>query len=205
MIQTILITQCLQQDFIGTIGRFEPIPNLLHVGFHEAARLVGDNPATSPLNAFMRWAYRQSPDALKIINVRDWHDPNDPKQIEHLRHFGMHALQNTPGAQFIFDRSGAMQQRETHTINGLTLNDFVDTDIDKILAPYAGQKIRVGVIGAWTEAKVNYLCYELRTRYPEFDVSVCSALAASSSRSRHFEALDSLKRLLGVNIIDSID
>ena len=49
-----------------------------------------------------------------------------------------------------------------------------------------------------------FLAYEIRTRYPEMDIAVCSALTASSSRSHHFMALEQLQRLLGVKIFSSI-
>ena len=38
---TVLITQCLQRDFVDPIGPHDPLPNLLHVGYSEAARLLG--------------------------------------------------------------------------------------------------------------------------------------------------------------------
>jgi hypothetical protein len=47
---TVLITQCLQRDFVDPIGPHDPLPNLLHVGYSEANRLMGTNrqPARSP-------------------------------------------------------------------------------------------------------------------------------------------------------------
>jgi hypothetical protein len=33
---TVLITQCLQRDFVDPIGPHDPLPNLLHVGYSEA-------------------------------------------------------------------------------------------------------------------------------------------------------------------------
>ena len=38
---TVLITQCLQRDFVDPIGPHDPLPNLLHVGYSEATRLLG--------------------------------------------------------------------------------------------------------------------------------------------------------------------
>ena len=42
---TVLITQCLQRDFVDPIGPHDPLPNLLHVGYTEATRLLGPEPA----------------------------------------------------------------------------------------------------------------------------------------------------------------
>jgi hypothetical protein len=38
---TVLIIQCLQRDFVDPISPHDPLPNLLHVGYSEAARLQG--------------------------------------------------------------------------------------------------------------------------------------------------------------------
>jgi hypothetical protein len=42
---TVLITQCLQRDFVDPIAPSDPLPNLLHVGYSEAARLLGGDPS----------------------------------------------------------------------------------------------------------------------------------------------------------------
>src|SRR3974390_1883355 len=46
---TILITQCLQRDFVDPIGPHDPLPNLLHVGYGEAARLLGPEPSAEAM------------------------------------------------------------------------------------------------------------------------------------------------------------
>ncbi len=45
---------------------------------------------------------------------------------------------------------------------------------------------------------------DIRTRFPEMDIAVCSALTASSSRAHHFMALEQLQRLLGVESFSSV-
>jgi len=45
MKQSILITQFLQNDFVEPIQKYDPIPNLLHVGYSESKRPMGENPA----------------------------------------------------------------------------------------------------------------------------------------------------------------
>ena len=66
------------------------------------------------------------------------------------------------------------------------------------------QPLRVGLMGVWTEAKITFLAYDLRSRYPAAQIAVCSALTASSSRQNHFLALDQLERLLGVSVLASV-
>lgn len=41
---SLLITQCLQKDFVAPLGEGDPLPNLLHVGFEESRRLLGEEP-----------------------------------------------------------------------------------------------------------------------------------------------------------------
>ncbi|MBI5245256.1 MAG: isochorismatase family protein [Elusimicrobia bacterium] len=198
----ILITQCLQNDFVKPIARFEPLPNLLHVGHEESARLMGENPPEGPVVRMMQWAYGQVP-RLKIIHIRDWHDAQDPEQQAHMRQFGEHCLALTWGADFAFQepkpRPGSVE-----IMDSMSLNDFIGTRISSVLEPYRGKPARVGLIGVWTEAKITFLAYDLRARYPDFDIAVCSALTASSSRAQHFMALDQLRNILGVRIAASI-
>jgi protein-tyrosine phosphatase/nicotinamidase-related amidase len=200
--RAILITQCLQMDFVKPLGRYDPLPNRLHIGYEESRRLIGDNPEDGLVALTMQWAYRQPEEALTIIHIRDWHDPADPFQKEHLRQFGDHCLAGSEGARFAF--MPADPDRSVHIMNSPGLNDFVGTELAAILEAYPAQSTRVGLMGVWTEAKIMFLAYDIRTRYPEMDIAVCSALTASSSRSHHFMALEQLQRLLGVQVFSSV-
>jgi nicotinamidase-related amidase len=203
MTPSILLTQCMQNDFVKPVGRYEPLPNRLHVGYSEALRLMGANPSEGPVARVMRWAHERPDEELRLIHVRDWHDPQEKAVQDHFQVFGEHCVQATVGAEFAFP-SAADRGREDVLIDSLTLNDFMGTGLAEALAPHANQACRVGIVGVWTEAKVSFLAYELVTRYPQFQVAVCSALTASSSRQHHFEALDQLRRILGGRIIDSV-
>lgn len=202
MPHSILITQCLQNDFVKPLSRYEALPNMLHVGFDEARRLMGANPNEGPVALIMQWAYQQPADKLTIIHIRDWHDPNDPFQAEHFRQFGSHCVVNTEGAQFAFPQPNL--DRPVLTIDSPGLNDFVGTALAEHLESFVDQPVKVGSVGVWTEAKITFLAYDLRTRYPDMQLAVCSALTASSSRAHHFMALEQLERLLGVAIYPSI-
>ncbi len=197
---SVLITQCLQRDFVAPVDRFSPLPNLLHVGSEEARRLLGPVPAEGPVARLMAWAYAQPDQILRLIHIRDWHDGRDPGQVEHFRQFGAHCLQHTEGASMVFDEP-SNHGKTVAVIDSPTLNDFLDTDLESRLA--ACTPARFGLVGVWTEAKVSFLAYELRCRFPTTPIAVCSALTASSSRARHFVALEQLQRLLGVTVIDS--
>lgn len=201
MESSILITDCLQHDFIGPIGRFSGLPNSLHVGHDESLRLLGASPAEGPIARMMAWAHGQS--ALKVIHIRDWHNPDDPEQRTHLEQFGPHCVRGTPGAEFVFPFDAEALPHVT-VVDATKLSNFVDTKLDTVLQPYKGRPVRVGLMGVWTEAKITFLAYDLRSRYPDFQLAVCSALTASSSRENHFLALDQLERILGVEVISSV-
>ena len=201
MKQTILITQCLQNDFVELIGTHDQLPNALHIGYEESKRLIGEDPGEGMLIRFMDWAYNRSAN-LQIINIRDWHDLNDLSQTEHLKQFGEHCIKNSRGAEFVFEQF--RNTNEEKIINASGLNDFYETDLKQQLDKYKDHDVKIGIIGVWTEAKVSFLSYELATRYPSFEIAICSALTASSSTHMHFIALEQLKNLLNINLISSV-
>ncbi|HMW61191.1 MAG TPA: isochorismatase, partial [Leptospiraceae bacterium] len=144
---SILITQCLQNDFVRLIDRYEALPNLLHVGYDESMRLLGERMEEGPVRSMLHWAYERSPEELAIIHIRDWHNPSDPAQKDHLKQFGPHCVQDTEGARFVFEES---LDPARHTIvNASGLNDFVDTTLEEVLRPYRGKPVRVGIAGVW--------------------------------------------------------
>jgi len=197
--KSILITVCLQNDFVMPIGKYENLPNLLHVGYEESTRIMGLKPSEGPISLFMNWANSIGDEYLKVIHIRDWHDSNVTNQKPHLNQFGDHCLINSKGSDFVFSCSG-----KESIINSTGLNDFVDSSLDEYLSPFKKEKIRIGIIGVWTEAKVFFLAYDILSRYPQFEISVCSAITASSSLHNHYASLDQLRRILNVHVYDSI-
>jgi protein-tyrosine phosphatase/nicotinamidase-related amidase len=197
----LLLTQCLQEDFVGALGPHEPLPNALHIGPAESLRLLGRDPAVGPLASLMHWARARSPAELALLHIRDAHDPADPQQAAHLRFFGTHCLAGSPGARLVLDLDRGAGEREG-SVSALTLNDFVGTDLQQRIA--ALRPSRAAVIGVWTDAKVSFLLYELATRCGITELATCSALTASVSRSQHLAALDQLRRVLGVHVFDSV-
>jgi nicotinamidase-related amidase/aminoglycoside phosphotransferase (APT) family kinase protein len=205
---TVLITQCLQRDFADPIGPHDPLPNLLHVGYSEAARLLGPEPAAGPMAQLIDWARSQATDAIDLIHIRDWHDPRDPAQREHLQRFGAHCLQGSAGARLVLGMDErAMAAANERIVDSLTLNDLEGTDLaqqlERIRHAHGDDPLRVGVVGVWTEAKVSFLLYDLKTRLGIDELATCSALTASASRAQHFNALAQLEKILGVRCFDS--
>jgi protein-tyrosine phosphatase/nicotinamidase-related amidase len=202
MSKSILFTQCLQNDYVKPIGKYDPLPNLNHIGYEESKRLMGLNPAEGPVNYMMKWAYDQPEEELEIIHLRDWHDAKDPDQLTHLETIGTHCIAGTEGAKFAFYLDS--YPRLATVLESRLLNDFIDTELPDVLEPFKNEKVRVGIMGVWTEAKVSFLAYDLASRYPNFEIAICSALTAGSSLSDHYHALDHLQKILGVRIIHSI-
>jgi protein-tyrosine phosphatase/nicotinamidase-related amidase len=201
MARSILITQCLQNDFVYPLQQHDELPNKLHIGYSEATRLMGEEPGEGMLMQLMKWAYADMHD-LTIINIRDWHDANDPLQKAHLEQFGLHCLKDTPGAEFVFN--AARKPEHEIVINATGMNDFVNTNLEAELNKFKDEKVNVGVIGVWTEAKVLYLVYDLVTRYPNFNIAVCSALTASSSTHQHYISLEQMKKIMGITVLPSV-
>lgn len=201
MPQALLITQCLQNDFVQLIEKYDPVPNPLHVGYSEALRLLGERVEQGPVNRIMQWAYDQTD--LHLLHIRDWHDPEDTEQAPHLAQFGAHCIRNTTGAAFVFEHLRHPGASET-VLNASGLNDFMDTGLPDLLDQWKEQPLKVGIMGVWTEAKVYFLAYELSTRYPRWEIAVCSALTASSSRNMHFVTLRQLSSILGVTVYSSV-
>lgn len=200
---SVLITQCLQRDFVDPVRAHDPLPNRLHIGFDEALRMLGPEPSMGPLAQLMTWA-RAEPD-LDVIHVRDWHDPADPTQHDHLQTFGSHCLRETRGARLVLGLEDDLGPRD-HLIDSISLNDCEGTRLPELLSALQERHgpLRIGVVGVWTEAKVSFLLYDLRTRLGVADVATCSALTASNSRQQHFIALTQLQKLLGVTVCDSV-
>jgi nicotinamidase-related amidase len=187
----LLITQCLQKDFVQPLGKRDPLPNELHIGFSESNRL-----ANSDVSHFIQLCREQN---IQLLHIRDWHCVDEPEQAVHLERFGEHCIQDSDGADFVFKNDPS-----DIVIDATTLNDFHHTDLESALNRYPNDIVNVGVIGVWTEAKITFLLYELLTRYPHFNLATCSALTASSSRHKHFLALEHIQTILGVTVYDSV-
>lgn len=202
----VLITQCLQRDFVAPIEAHAPMPNALHVGEEESRRLLGDDPEHGPFAHLMHWA-RREPSRLHVVHIVDRHDPEDPKQAAHLETFGRHCIRGTTGASLVLDLESTLASNEV-VVDAVGLNDFEETALADVLARIAAtapeEPMRVGVVGVWTDAKVTFLLYDLATRLGIRELATSSALTASPSRAAHFSALDQLRRLLGVRVFDGV-
>lgn len=204
MPHAIIITQSLQNDFVKPIGKYDPLPCMLHIGYEEARRLMGEDPEDGPMARIMKWAYSLPPEQMSIIHIRDSHDKRDPFQAPHLQQLGEHCLQDTEGAQFAFHIPDEHADRPVTIVDSISFSDFIGTNLTEYLIRFSGQSVRVGLIGVWTDAKLFFLAYDLKARFPKLQLATCSALTASTSKSNHYLALEQMERLLGVKVFSSI-
>ena len=205
--RVMLFTQCLQNDFVRKLAPTEPLPNLLHVGREESRRLLGEDPAEGPLARFLD-SFAEGGRHLSV-HIRDWHSGEDLAQRAHLEHFGTHCVRDTDGARFIppLEALIAERSRGAIVIDSLGLSDFEGTPLAAVLQERIGAvdlpRAKAGIVGVWTDVKVQYLAYELATRLGIEQIAVSSALVASRSRARHRAALEHLREMLGVIVFDS--
>jgi nicotinamidase-related amidase len=213
----LLFCQCLQNDFLAPPPRDSGLdwatPNKLHVGRGEAVRIVGRDPHTGPLvRAVSACAQAEH---LRIVHIRDWHDPTDPKQRPEMEFFGEHCVMGTWGARFIDAiEAFSRDRRRAAVVDAGGLNDLHDTPVlqmlDALVQPSARDAdwratVPVGVVGVWTNVKIHYLLYDLKTRAGLHNLATCSALVASPDREAHESTLRHLKNVLNVKVFDEID
>jgi serine/threonine protein kinase len=206
--RSLLFCQCLQNDFIAPLHEGEPPPNKLHVGWEEATRIVGAEPAGGPLvRAVSACAQAEN---VRIVHIRDWHDADDPRQQPELKFFGNHCLVGHEGARFIDAiEAYSRDRRRAAIVDSTGLNDFEDTPLAEIidvqLADADLATVPVGVIGVWTNVKIQYLLYDLKTRARLHNLATCSKLVASPDRVAHRNALRHLEEVLNVLVFHEIE
>ncbi|BDG05004.1 isochorismatase family protein [Anaeromyxobacter oryzae] len=203
----LLFSECLQNDFVAPMAAGAPLPSELHIGRAESRRLLGDPEGAwaeeGPLARFLRAFRTGAGRDHRSIHIRDWHDPDDPATRTHLEQFGSHCVRGTRGAEFVVPLAAVVEAGGL-IVDSQVLSDFVGSTLEETLRPMIGGPVRAGIIGVWTDFKVQYLAYELQTRLGLRDVAVCSALTASRSRLAHRQALEHMAANLGVTVIDGI-
>ena len=199
-VDAVLITQCAQNDFVRPLAGGEPLPNLVHVGRLEAERLCGQGGSLVP---FLRAAHAVDPERLAIVHVVDRHDP--ARDADHFQMFRPHCVEGSDGARLVAPiESLAIGRHRTVEVAAADLNDVEGSSLAatlrQLLAGRSLAEVRIAVVGVWTDAKVSFLLYDLRTRLGAAHLATCSALTASRSLDAHFRALESLRVVLGVDV-----
>jgi len=206
--RSLLICECLQNDFIAPIAPGHPLPNKLHIGRDEALRIVGADPGQGPLVRTLTAC--AAAEHVRVVHIRDWHDPDDPRQQAELEFFGPHCIMGSHGAQFVDVVEAFSRDRGRSAIVDATgINDFEDTPLAETLQILVDdgdrRTIPVGVIGVWTNVKIHYLLYDLKTRAGFYKLATCSKLVAAPDRIEHRNALRQLDTILGVQVFHEVD
>ncbi len=206
--RSLLICECLQNDFIAPLPPGALPPNKMHIGREEALRLVGADPANGPLVRALSAC--TAAEHVRVVHVRDWHDPDDPRQQAELAFFGPHCIMGTHGARFVDAVESFSRDRgRAAVVDATGINDFEDTPLtdtlDALIEDDDRAAIPVGVIGVWTNVKIQYLLYDLKTRARLHNLATCSRLVAAPDRVEHRNTLRHLETVLNVKVYHEVD
>ena len=180
----------------------------MHIGREEALRLVGADPAKGPLVRALSAC--TAAEHVRVVHVRDWHDPDDPRQQAELAFFGPHCIMGTHGARFVDAVESFSRDRgRAAVVDATGINDFEDTPLtdtlDALIEDDDRAAIPVGVIGVWTNVKIQYLLYDLKTRARLHNLATCSRLVAAPDRVEHRNTLRHLETVLNVKVYHEVD
>jgi hypothetical protein len=209
MAKSILVTISLSNDMISRVEKDDALPNPLHIGYYESLRLLGMDWKNGPLMKFLESCYMESEKDMGIIHVRDWHSLADPSQKHELSIYGPHCMENTWGAEFVWENKGILKERgNTYTVNSTKIlaasEDIFKDALDKAIGNTDKSDVRIGIIGVLTNIKVEEMAIALQGFYNMDNIAVCSALTASNNIRRHFQGLEDLSNMYGVKVFNSI-
>lgn len=211
MTKNILITVCLANDMVAPIKKYESPPHKLHIGYYETVRLLGEEISKGPLINFLKSCYKTSSKKLDIIHIRDWHNADDPEQKRELEIYGSHCMAGTWGAKFVWEDKNLLTigKNVPNIINSKKIMTTLETDFISKLNTLVGKtpknKVKIGIIGVLTNIKVQQIAIALQQWLGFENIAVCSALTASNNIRKHFQGLEDLKNIYGINVFDSIN
>lgn len=202
---SILITQCLQKDFIDLNP---PSPNKLNLGSRMIKMMRGDlEHGEDRLSEVIRQFYSATGNQNVVkIHIRDWHNQMDPEQQDELNYFQPHCLEDSLGAEFAGSLQDFAYTGEVEPLNSPFLNDFAETNLEQMLDEITGKrrdKWRIGIFGVYTGIKVLYNVIDLRTRLKFPEVAVFGNLCGDNKLSRHQIALEHMSEILQCSIFNT--
>eukprot|EP01080_Neovahlkampfia_damariscottae_P009714 gene9714-1919_t len=193
----VIITCNLQNDFIS----LKPKKTFLYIGKDESKRILGDNTAHSPIGQFFQWFRAQNESKIEMIHLKTTWEMDSFM----VKKYGMHGIKGTDGQKLIYQMDEKKQKNEHH-IEIKSLNVFNDTELETKLQQLEKKhkkKLKIGIVGLWTESTVNYLCYELFSRGYK-NVALSSSLTSSVSKLQHYNSLAQIDKIFPFLIFDSI-
>lgn len=209
----ILITQCLQNDFLKNKDCRLCIDN------EESRRLLyGENSdetskvENGPLYCFLKNTVGEIKNRgnLYVIHIRDHHESKNDNYQHEMMKYGRHCEIGTEGWEFLNDEFKPFFKLDNSDKNGdefeaspkdrifevksTSIYDFKpekpgdEARLEKILNYLIVENpepanVYVLVIGVYTDIKVKLLLTDLRTRYPLNNINVAVASSLTASRS----------------------
>lgn len=138
----ILITFCLQEDFLGSAVPEKVSP--FHIGLAERHRLLGtdDTAGNGPVMHLMQWAQQCEQD-LHVIHIKAWNKSENTL-------FGHAAIENTAGANLVHNLD-KKTTKQTHVVHITSLNPFVNSDLQETISNITqnSSDCKIGVVGLW--------------------------------------------------------
>jgi len=196
-----------QNDFIKRIGSEETPPNELHVGHEASIKLRGQGGSLDPFVEMVARCFDDSitgTDKLRVILDEDWH----PKHCNEFDVWGKHCEKGTDGAKLPEELEQYRFHPRCHSIRANSINISTDHRFEKTIEEAIGNtkpnRIRAGIIGVYTEIKVEYLIIALNTVYPRLNfrnIGVCEPLCASQHKEDHEQAIRKF-RSFGVEVFE---
>ena len=196
-----------QNDFIKRIGSEEAPPNELHVGHEASIKLRGQKGSPDPFVETVARCFDDSKtnsDKLHVILDEDWH----PKHCDEFHVWGEHCRRGTEGAKLPEELEQYRFHPRCHSIRANSINISTDhrykKTIEKAIDNTKPNRIRAGIIGVYTNIKVEYLIIALNTVYPRLEfknIGVCEPLCASQHKEDHEQAIRKF-RSFGVEVFE---
>lgn len=132
------------------------------------------------------WASRTNADDLRVLRVRTHGLAEDGVADSQIA--------NT------FEELGALG--EEIVVDGVSA--FSNGKVADLLSPLGDAPLRVGLIGSCINGQLTFLAYDLRARYPDAEIAVCTELVGDGTQREFVESISQLDRSLQVNILFSV-
>jgi hypothetical protein len=167
-----------------------------NIGVDESQRLLDS------LTHFFGWVRVQRSPRLYVIHIVDQSDGAEKKSNDLIL-----GLRRKP----LLTRSENEAASREHIVHTSDVNAFCNTNLHALIDDiFSSDKIcesdrkRIAVVGIHTESAIQFLMYELYSRFPFADLSICSALTATRYRSDNFNALEQIQKLFNVKLLSSL-
>lgn len=201
----VLVTGCLQGEFLGSWGATEFQPRF-YVGDSQKRKLLGADPMTGPLAQFLKNynARMQGSERYRAVHVIDSHSPaHSQEQLAHFEFYGRHCVVGTPGYEiFPYVQETLSWATSVQVLIDSFVNDRVPEIFDSVTDNSDLRDTKIAFVGMFTNMNISA---QIRQVAPlGADIAVSSALSAASVEGLQEPALESLSRNFRVEVLESV-